>query len=455
MSTPLQRGLATRTAVPATPAREALSVRPLGAGSTYSSAYVWYVIALLFVVNAFNYMDRVALAMLAPAIQGDLDLSDGQLGMLTGFAFAVFYAVCAIPIARWADRGIRRDIIALALTTWSVMTALSGTAQSFWHLFLARVGVGAGEAGGTPPAQSLLCDYVPLERRPLVLAINSFGLGAGMMVGMGLAGWLGEWIGWRWTFIALGVPGVAFAFLVWFTLREPERGRLDAKHDDAEGVVSFGQTLRFLWHCRTYWLLMLYAPQMGFALAAIMQWGPTFVVRVHGLDLSSVGVLLGIAMGMGTGVGLLVGGFVATKAAKRDVRWPLMIGVGATVALLPATLAAFLVSSPVASVICIFLVLLVHGVASAPVVATIYSVVRARMRATAGAISIFCQSVLGFGLGPFVVGVLSDALAPSLGTQSLRYASLAPCVLFPIMVVVLYAATKAVAHDLEAAGSST
>jgi predicted MFS family arabinose efflux permease len=453
VSTSLPRRAEVRRQAFATEVQGATAAPTSAEARDYSPTYVWYVIVLLFVVNAFSLMDRQALAMLAPAVKADLDLSDAQLGLLTGFAFALFYAVCAIPIARWADTGIRRDIIMLALATWSVMTALCGAAQNFWQLFLARVGVGAGEAGGAPTAQSLLCDYVPLARRPLALAINTFGGGAGLMLGMILAGWLGETIGWRWTFAALGAPGVVLALLVRLTLHEPQRGRFEIRHASERVVTSLGRTLWSLWRCRTYRLLMTYAALSGLVLSATLQWGPTFLMRVHGLEPSFVGTALGAVTGAGMGIGLLTGGFVASKAAERDVRWPLLIGVGAVALMVPAAVAAYLVPSPRASIFFVFAFLSLNGVASAPVVATIYSVVRARMRATAGAVSIFSQSVVGAGLGPFVVGLLSDAMYPTLGTESLRYALLAPVFFLPPMVVALHAAAKALPRDLDALGT--
>lgn len=164
------------------------------------SKYTWFVIILLTIVSVFSYIDRMARAAVAPAIKRDLDLSDSQVGVLTGLAFSVFYAICGIPIARWADRGVRRDILTLALTTWSVMTALSGIAHHFWHLFLARVGIGAGEAGCLPSAQSIICDYVPLQRRANIFAIHNLGNYAGMLLGLTFGGWLGVTVGWRWTF---------------------------------------------------------------------------------------------------------------------------------------------------------------------------------------------------------------------------------------------------------------
>lgn len=422
-------------------------------GSPRSVRYVWYVIALLSVVNVFNYMDRMALAVLLPSIKADLQLSDGQLGLLTGFAFSLFYAICGIPLARWADRGIRRNIIAIALATWSVMTALSGAAQNFWHLLAARVGLASGEAGGLPAAQSMICDYVPLERRSGVYAVHTFGLYAGMMLGMGLAGALGETIGWRWTFVALGLPGIALALLVRFTLREPARGRLDAMREEKQTALSLSSTIAVLWRCRTYRLLMVFVVANGFVQFGLNQWWPSFYARVFELRLSSVGVSLGLAIGAGSGLGLLIGGALADRAARRDVRLPLMLGAAATALALPTALASLLIPTAVGSILLVALTTLFWSVSNGPVVATVYSVAMPQMRATASSITVFFTSVLGFGLGPFCVGLLSDRLAPSFGVQALRYALLAPICLLPIMVIALYAAARELPNDLQAAGA--
>lgn len=417
----------------------------------YSERYIWYVILLLSVVNVVNYMDRMALSVLLPLIKADLKLSDSQLGLLTGFAFFLFYAVCGIPIARWADRGIRKNIIALALGTWSVMTALSGAAQNFWQLFAARIGIGAGEAGCLPPAQSIICDYVPLRRRSGVFAVHNFGLYGGMMLGMAGAGWLGEIIGWRLTFVMLGLPGIGLALIVQSTLREPLRGALDSVRP-REAEPSLGATALILWRCRTFRRLTLFAVTNGFVQYGLNQWWPSYYARVLGLSMSSIGVSLGTAIGIGAASGLLLGGLVANKAATRDVRLPLAIGAVATLLAIPAALGSLFVSSASGSIALVSLTALMWSVSNGPVVATVFSVVPANMRATAGALTVFVTSLFGFGLGPFCVGLLSEALTPSLGDLSLRYALLAPVCLLPLMAVALHAAARGLHHDLAAPG---
>lgn len=419
-----------------------------------STRYVAYVIGLLAVVNVFNYMDRMALAVLAPLIQSDLRLSDSQLGLLLGFAFALFYALCGLPIARWADRGTRRTIIAAALATWSAMTALSGAAQNFWHLLLARVGVGAGEAGGLAPAHSLLCDYVPPQRRGGAFALINFGLITGATAGLMIAGALGAIIGWRWTFLVLGLPGLLLAAVVRFTLREPVRGRFEAPSEQAPAAVgmSFGSALGILWRCRTYRLIVLFLCLNGFVQYGLLQWWPSLYGRLFGASLSNVGVSLGLAFGVGSGVGVLLGGTVANWAAKRDARSPLVVGAAALAIAGPMAVASLFVSSAGASLMLVLLTQLCWGLLAGPVYAALFNVTKPHLRATGSAIMLFASSVIGHGLGPFFVGLMSDLLTPTFGVEALRYAMLAPLVLFPILVLLIYTATKSLPRDLHAAG---
>ena len=420
---------------------------------TPSRAYVWYVILLLSVVNACNYMDRMALAVLSPLIQSDLHLSDSQLGLLVGFAFSLFYAICGIPIARWADRGIRRDIIAVAVATWSVMTALCGAAQNFWHLFLARVGVGAGEAGSIAPGASIACDYVPVSRRSGALAVMAFGTAVGILVGMALAGLLGEKIGWRWTFVALGLPGVLLALLVKLTLKEPRRGTFDANNASVDATqTSLRATAITLWQCRSYRLITLFLVVNGFVQYGLNQWWPSFYAREFSLGLSTLGLYLGLAVGVSSGLGVLIGGVIGMKSAQRDITLPLKITAAVLALSMLTALSSLFVSSVEASIALVAITGLFWGVSNGPVLSAQYSVVHPSIRATAGSMTIFLTSVLGFGLGPLSVGFVSDLLAPDLGTQSLRYALVCPILLTALMIFALLAVCKVLRADLAMAG---
>ena len=183
-----------------------------------------YALGILVVVYTFNFIDRQILSILLEPVKADLGLSDTAMGMLTGFAFAMFYATLGIPIARYADRSNRRNLIALALGIWSFFTALSGVAQNFWHLLAARIGVGVGEAGCSPPAHSMIADYYPAEQRATALGIYSLGIPIGIMFGLFAGGWINEFFGWRMAFFVVGLPGIILALVVRFTLAEPPRG---------------------------------------------------------------------------------------------------------------------------------------------------------------------------------------------------------------------------------------
>ena len=217
----------------------------------YTKLSVWYAVGLLTFVNVVNYVDRMALSILLPAIKVDLDLSDTQLGLLTGIAFALFYAGFGIPIARWADRGNRRNIVSLALVVWSLATSVSGAVQNFWQLFVARMVVGVGEAGCIPPSQSIISDYVPAKRRIGALALHNAGAFMGMVIGLALGGWLSSQIGWRLTFLVLGLPGLAVALIVRSTLREPVRGWSDGVVSD-QGLMPLKAVVGYLWARRSY-----------------------------------------------------------------------------------------------------------------------------------------------------------------------------------------------------------
>jgi predicted MFS family arabinose efflux permease len=411
--------------------------------------YAWYVTALLSVVNVFNYMDRMALSVLLPDIQAELRFSDSELGLLVGLAFSMFYAVFGVPIAMWADRGIRRNIIALALATWSVMTCLSGAAQNFWHLFLARMGVGIGEAGSLPPSQSIICDYVPLDRRPGAFAINQLGQVVGIMLGMGLAGWLSVTIGWRWAFVVLGAPGLLLALIVRVTLREPVRGRYDSENARQFGG-DLASTVSFLWRCQTYRWLIVFMMTNGFVQFGLNQWWPSFYARTFNIDRVTVGVSLGTAIGIGSGVGVLLGGMLANKLAQRDRRFPLILaGIPALLAL-PTALATLFVPSFFGCMLLVTITGVLWAIPGGPVVAAVFSVTTPAARATAGAITILFTSIVGIGFGPLTVGLLSDALAEILGQDSLRYALLIPVAAHPVLAIAAFRAARELPTDLEA-----
>src|SRR5262245_16966802 len=296
-----------------------------------------YALGLLFVVYVFNFVDRQILAILLQPIKQDLGVSDTAMGFLTGFAFAIFYAGAGLPIARWADTGTRRTVIALGLAIWSAMTAASGLARSFAELALARIGVGIGEAAGSPPAHSLLSDYFPPARRATALAIYSSGIYVGVMIGYLLGGWINEFFGWRAAFFVVGLPGLGLAVAVRLTLREPRHGHADSV-SDAAAVHSTRDVLRFVWRRRSFRHIALGAATHAFVAYGSAAWSPTFLIRVHGMRTGEIGTWLGLIAGIAGGTGALVGGLLSDRLARRDQRWHAWLVALAAIANLPFAL---------------------------------------------------------------------------------------------------------------------
>ena len=417
----------------------------------YSSAYINYVIFLLMLVNVVNYMDRTALSALLPLIKTDLALTDTELGLLTGVAFAIFYGLFGIPIARLADKSNRRNIIAVAMTFWSAATALCGAASGFWQLFIARISVGVGEAGCIAPAQSMISDYVPVERRAGALSLHSIGVMLGIVAGLALGGWLGELIGWRVTFIVLGIPGVILAIILKFTLHEPPRGYADG-NTVIEETMPLTEVGNFLWHCRSYVHLCIAMIIGNFVMGGLMVWLPSFYVRSFDLGVADVGFYYGLAHGIGGVVGLLLGGVLANHLIKRDERFPVWLGAGAYFITGPIYYYVFAASSYWLSFVSIFFATVIYSLSNGPMLVVLQSVVKPRMRAIASAIVILFSSLIGFAGGPLFVGMTSDYFSTLYGDESLRYSLMAILALLPWGALHVYLASQSVAKDFILAG---
>ena len=414
-----------------------------------SNSYVRYVIIMLAVVNVFNYMDRYALSVLAPSIQKDLHITDSQLGILTGVAFALFYAICGVPIGRWADRSNRRNIVAASLALWSCMTALSGVAHNFWQLLIARMGVGAGEAGGFAPAQSILCDYVPREKRGGVFALHNLGFIVGMSLGVAVAGLLVDVIGWRWTFIAMGLPGVVLAIVLFLTVREPTRGIYDAPAQRTEALSTLA-ALRTLARSRTYVPILIAVAAAGIINLGFNLWWPSFFVRSHDFDFTSVGTSYGIATGFGAAAGLLLGGLISNKGAEHGAGLPLLAAAIANALAAAVIVCALLVPSPIVSLVMIGVMQFCLQASTPCIMASMFSVVPASIRTTGGTLAYLSSTALG-GLGPLIIGAMSEAFTPRFGSDGLRHAMLVTTGLFPIVVGGLYFASRRIGTELSSA----
>ena len=386
-----------------------------------SSRYPNYVLGLLFVVYVSNFIDRQILAILVEPIKEEFGASDTEMGFLTGFAFAVFYTFAGIPIARWADLGNRRSIIALGLTVWSAMTALSGLAGSFFQLALARIGVGVGEAAGSPPAHSLLADYFPPERRAAALGTYAMGIYIGVMLGYLLGGWIKEFFDWRVAFLAVGLPGLLLALLVRFTIREPPRGGAETGPVDTS-TDSIADVVRFLLAKKSFLYLSLGAALHAFTGYGFGSWVPAFLVRVHGMGYGELGTWLGLISGIGGGLGAYLGGRLSDAWGKNDPRYYLWIPALSSLLGLPFVYPFLLMDDPRIGML-VYLPAVFFGAAYlGPTFAITQSLVKVRMRAVSAAMLLFIINMIGLGLGPQVVGLLSDLLAARFGDESLRYA---------------------------------
>ena len=383
----------------------------------------YYALGVLTVVYSFNFIDRQLLAILQESIKLDLQLSDGQLGLLTGFAFAVFYVTAGIPIARWADKSNRRNIVAGAVFVWSFMTALSGLAQNYIQLLLARIGVGVGEAGGSPPSHSIISDIFPAERRASALGFYSTGVNIGILFGFLFGGWLNEFFGWRIAFMVVGIPGIILAIVVRMTLAEPVRG-MSERRKDSEKAVPFGEVLRLLWSRRSFRHMAMGSAMNAFAGYSVSSWTASFMIRSHGMTTGELGTWLTLIIGVCGAVGVFFGALLADKFAVGDKRWYVWVPALAGFIFVPFLAAALLADSTYLALSLLVIPGLMGNVYLGCIIATTHGLVGLRMRAMSSAILFFILNIIGLGAGPWAIGMLSDSLAPSLGVESLRYAML-------------------------------
>ena len=421
--------------------------------SPFSKAYSRYALGLLVVVYVFNFIDRSILSILLQSIKEEFQVSDTYLGFLSGIAFAALYTIIGIPIARWSDRGRRSSIIALAILVWSGMTAATGLAQSFTHLVLARIGVGIGEAGCSPPAHSLISDFFPPSRRATALAIYSLGIPIGGGIGYLAGGWLNQYFDWRMAFIVVGLPGVLLAVIVRLTLKEPKRGHFDAPTPETETAPerSVQQVLQFMNGLKSFRHMALAASLHAFYGYGAGAFLATFFIRSHQMTAGEVGTWFA-AIACTAGVaGTFLGGYLADRLGRRDRRWYMWVPALATLISIPFTFFLYLASDPYVALALYFPGSIMGGMYLGPTFAMTQTLVPSAMRATAAAILLFAINMIGLGLGPQGVGILSDLLAPTLGIESLRYALLTIVVAFALWSVIHYLfAAKSLRADLDA-----
>ncbi len=389
----------------------------------FTNRYRYYVLGVLTLVYVFNFIDRQILVILQESIKEDLGLSDAQLGLLSGFAFAVFYVTVGIPIARWADQGTRRTIISLALGLWSVMTALCGVVQSYAQLLAARVGVGVGEAGGSPPAHSMISDMFPPEERATALSIYNLGIPFGVFVGFLAGGWINEFLGWRYAFFAVGIPGLIFALIVRATVREPPRG-MSERVKTVSDPPPVGEVIRILLSRRSFQHMSIAAALHAFVAYGVGQCMASFLIRVHGLNAGEAANWLAPVVAIGGGIGTVLGGYLCDKYGRQDARWYVWLPAGAILVSLPFALFTYLYPSHATAMLVYVIPVALGSMYLGPMLAMTHGMVSLRMRAMASSVLFFVLNLIGLGLGPFLTGLASDSLGEYLGDSGLglRYA---------------------------------
>jgi predicted MFS family arabinose efflux permease len=413
---------------------------------TESPRYRMLVLAMLVLVYTFNFIDRQIVGILAVPIKAELGLSDTQLGLLGGLAFALFYTLLGIPIAMLADRRNRTAIITVALVFWSAMTAVCGLAQNFWQLFLARLGVGVGEAGGVAPAYSLVADYFPPHQRARALGVYSFGVPIGSSLGILFGGVIASLIDWRTAFIVVGAAGIVLAPIFKAVVREPVRGRFDAPGVTGR-PAGFGEVMRVLLGKRSFWGLSFGASAASMMGYGLFFWLPSFLVRSYQLTLLEASLYFGAILLVGGIAGIWIGGALADRLGARRRRMYAIIPAVAFLATIPFYLGA-VTSSSLVLAFALFLVPTALGLVwLGPLLSSLQHVVPPQMRATASAIFLFINNLIGIGLGTVALGALSDALSAQFGADSLRYAILAGTLFYLVAASLFLLSAKRLERD--------
>ena len=380
-------------------------------------------LAMLFVVGTINFVDRQLLAMLIEPIRADIALSDTQFGLLTGLAFALFYAGMGVPVAILADRWNRIRLIGIACILWSGFTAACGLVSNFWQLALMRFGVGAGEAGGTPPSVSVLADYYPPDRRPVAMALFTCNGPFGVFVGAAFGAWATAAIGWRNAFLVIGAIGILVGPLLIWLVHEPARGQMDESAND--DPVPFARALGLFRERRSLMLVLPATAFAAFVSYGMLNWIPAYLMRVQAMPLAAMGTWFAPVAGITFAAGTLGGGWLVARLSQRSPRAYGRVPAIATAILIPSLIAALTVDGWPAALALMIVPLTACTFYIAPSLALVQNLTPPRARATATAILMLMFNIVGLGFGPLFVGFVSDMLKPGHGIESLRWGLLA------------------------------
>jgi MFS family permease len=387
----------------------------------FSGAYKRFVVAALLAAYICNYIDRSIISMLMESVRKEFNLSDSELGLLVGPAFVLLYALSGIPIARLADRANRVNIMSICVIVWSVMVMLCGTAANFWQLLVARVGVGVGEAGCTPPAHSLIADYFSPAERTRAISAYMLGIPFGTFVSYLLGGWLNEAYGWRMAFLIVGLPGILLALLLKLTLKEPPRRVAPNESSASATRPSLGAVFATLWNRRALRHLSIGITLATIVTATAGSWIPTFLIRSHAMSTGELGLWLAGVTGVGGGIGIWLGGYLVTRYGADDEPRGLRIVAVGTALIAPTLLAALLVPSREVALLLLIPANLFLFFWFGPAFSFIQGLSEPSMRATTVATLLFVQVLFGGFIGGQLVGTLSSLLKPTLDTDSLRW----------------------------------
>ena len=380
-----------------------------------------YTLFVLVLVFTSSHVDRQIMGILGQPIKESLLISDTQLGLLTGIMFALFYATLGMPMAMWADRHNRRNLISFSVFLWSLMTALCGAAANFMQLLLFRIGVGVGEAGSNPPSHSMIADLYPPERRSTAMAIFGTGINWGILLGFLIGGWINEWFGWRTAFVVVGLPGILLAILVRLTVKEPHRGYSEASQS-IKPPPAFWAVVKFIWHNRVLRHVVIAGALISFTGYASVIWIPIYLVRIHDMGTGEVGTYLALLIGVGGAIGIYAGGRLADHLSGRfGQHWLPWIIALANLIVLPLLYLAFTAKIPMGAIIAYAIPAALGTLYVAPGFALIQNQTPIEMRSVAAAINLFITNIIGLGIGPFSVGFFSDYFSTAHGEDGLRY----------------------------------
>jgi len=388
-------------------------------------AHANWVLALLLLAYILNFVDRQVLAIVSPEVKQEMGLSDTELGWLLGPAFAVSFTLAGFVIARIADVASRRNVLVLGVAAWSLLTAACGLARGFWPLFSLRFGVAVGEAAGTPPSHSMISDYFPPERRATALSVYGLGIYAGTGFGFAGGGLLLEWFDWRTAFFAAGLAGLPVALLILLTVREPVRGAMEGAPGAAPPLA---RVLPEIFATRAFRWLMAAAACQAFLGYAVLSWGATYLRRVFEMSPSETGLAFGGIAAVAGGIGSLGGGLLADRLARRDPRWYAWLSALVSLAAFPFAAVFVLAEARNTALLAFAPFYLLNNLYVASLWTLVQGLVAPGLRATASATQLAVTNIVGYGIGPVLVGALNDALAPRFGQGAIRWSLLGAAV---------------------------